>query len=72
MGSRSGVIFGAPDGARAVSTAETLLVETSDELETHRKLYDGDVCDEKVWQNEVHDVLCQARSSYRFSSFVFW
>ena len=31
-------------------------METDDELETHRKLYDGDVYDEKVWQNEVDDV----------------
>ena len=40
----------------------TLLVETGDELETHWKLYDGDVRDEKVWQNVVDDVLCKTRS----------
>jgi hypothetical protein len=51
---------------------ETLLVETDHELETHRKLYDGDVYDEKLWQNEVDDVLCKVGSSYWVSSFVFW
>jgi hypothetical protein len=47
-------------------------VETDHELETHRKLYDGDVYDEKLWQNEVDDVLCKVGSSYWVSSFVFW
>ena len=36
--------------------SETLLVETGDELETHRKFYDGGVYDEKVRQNDVDDV----------------
>ena len=31
-------------------------METGDESGTHRKLYDGGVHDEKVWQNEVDDV----------------